>query len=71
MITLNTWTIARDQVASSKCLKHMEKMLSKPPIPGIEAAVGQLLFDWNYLFGYVKDRVWTQNYDPYEPCQAG
>jgi hypothetical protein len=67
MVSLNTWAIARDQIASSKCMKHLEKMLTKPPIPGIEAAVGQLLLDWNYLFRYIK--LWVVDMVTYSNFQ--
>jgi hypothetical protein len=32
-------------------LKYLERLLSKPSTPGVEAAVAQLLLDWSFLFG--------------------
>jgi hypothetical protein len=32
-------------------LKHLERLLTKPPTPGVEAAAAQLLLDWSFLFG--------------------
>lgn len=40
------FTPGRQQV-----LKHLERLMLRPPIPGVEAAAAQLLLDWSFLFG--------------------
>lgn len=31
--------------------KYLERILTRPPVPGVEAAAAQLLLDWSFLFG--------------------
>jgi hypothetical protein len=32
-------------------MKHLERLLNRPPFPGVEMAAAQLLMDWAFLFG--------------------
>eukprot|EP00775_Hariotina_reticulata_P009069 gene9069-9239_t len=50
-IALNGSQPVRDQLASSKDMKHLERLLNKPPFPGVEMAAAQLLMDWAFLHG--------------------
>eukprot|EP00882_Tetradesmus_deserticola_P031233 GHRQ01035315.1.p1 GENE.GHRQ01035315.1~~GHRQ01035315.1.p1 ORF type:complete len:162 (+),score=55.50 GHRQ01035315.1:106-591(+) len=50
-ISLNGSRQVRDQLALSKCMKQLERLLNRPPFPGVEMAAAQLLMDWAFLFG--------------------
>jgi hypothetical protein len=50
-ISINGSRQTRDQLALSKCMKHLERLLNRPPFPGVEMAAAQLLMDWAFLFG--------------------
>ena len=52
-LSLNSSRPVRDQLALSKVLKQLERLLSRPPHTGVDAAVAQLLADWTFLFGWV------------------
>jgi len=54
-LSINCTPLVRDQLAHApaKLLKHLERLLTRPPIPGVEAAAAQLLLDWSFLFGCV------------------
>jgi hypothetical protein len=40
-----------DQIVSSKVIKYLERLLNRPPFPGVEMAAAQLLMDWAFLYG--------------------
>lgn len=40
-----------DQLSGSKVLRHLERLMNKPPFPGVETAAAQLLLDWAFLYG--------------------
>lgn len=50
-LSLNGGRQVRDQIALSKCMKHLDRLLNKPPFPGVEMAAAQLLMDWAFLYG--------------------
>ncbi|GBF87710.1 hypothetical protein Rsub_00421 [Raphidocelis subcapitata] len=52
-VSINCGPAVRDHLAhpAAKLLKQLERLLSRPPIPGVEAAAAQLLLDWSFLFG--------------------
>lgn len=50
-ICLNAKQPVHDQLAGSKVLKYLERLLNKPPFPGVEMAAAQLLMDWAFLYG--------------------
>jgi hypothetical protein len=50
-IALNVSQPVRDQLASSRDMKYLERLLNKPPFPGVEMAAAQLLMDWAFLHG--------------------
>lgn len=50
-VTLNCGIVARNQIAASKLMSTLEKLLRKSSEPRLSAAVGQLLVDWGYLYG--------------------
>eukprot|EP00878_Enallax_costatus_P035090 GHUV01039063.1.p1 GENE.GHUV01039063.1~~GHUV01039063.1.p1 ORF type:complete len:113 (+),score=16.10 GHUV01039063.1:150-488(+) len=50
-LSLNGGRQIRDQIALSKCMKHLDRLLNKPPFPGVETAAAQLLMDWAFLYG--------------------
>lgn len=50
-ISINGSRQTRDQLVLSKCMKHLERLLNRPPFPGVEMAAAQLLMDWAFLFG--------------------
>lgn len=50
-ICLNSKQAVHDQLLCSKCMKYLERLLNKPPFPGVEVAAAQLLMDWAFLYG--------------------
>lgn len=42
-----------DQLVGSKVPKYLERLLNRPPFPGVEMAAAQLLMDWAFLYGWV------------------
>jgi hypothetical protein len=48
-LAFNTSGSVHDQLASSRALKHIERMLTKPAWAGLDIAAGQLLTDCAYL----------------------
>lgn len=49
-LCLNTTQPVHDQLATSKVLKYVERLMNKPPFPGVEVAAAQLLLDWAFLY---------------------
>lgn len=50
-LCLNSKQPVRDQLVGSKVMKYLERLLNKPPFPGVEMAAAQLLMDWAFLYG--------------------
>jgi hypothetical protein len=50
-LCLNSTQQVHDQIVSSKVIKYLERLLNRPPFPGVEMAAAQLLMDWAFLYG--------------------
>jgi len=50
-LVLNTNVPVHEQLAHSKIIKYLEKMLLRPPFAGLDMAVAQLLTDVSFICG--------------------